>query len=99
MAEDFAKKLVQEIKKAGKTVKDIITSIAVQVRRTARIVMEALRSLGHKVEEFFKEVVSWTITKLRDFIVAHKDKKFSLRYIFDEIRNHALTLAKKWRVE
>ncbi len=94
-AHDFAKRLVQELRKIGRTVGEIMVAVINLSRLIARRVIEALRELGTSIFNMLKEVVSKTVQQLAVIIGALKDLAISLASILDDIAKFVASQAKK----
>ncbi|MEP1088189.1 MAG: hypothetical protein ABJH01_16050, partial [Algoriphagus sp.] len=84
-AHDFAKRLVQELRKIGRTIGEIMTAVVNYSRLIARRAIEALREMGATIFDILKEVVNRTVQQLANIIGALKDMATALSLIINEI--------------
>ncbi len=91
LAYHVAKRIVMEIRRAGKAVREIIAALLNKSRYVARIVLDALMSLGNSITTLLREAVNWTASRIARLIGALKDLAVSLSSILDAIARFAGT--------
>jgi len=92
---DFAKRLVQELKKLGRSLGEITQAVINQSRLIARVVIDALKELGNSIFNILRVIANKTVQQLAVIIGAIKDLAISLSSILNDIAKFTAAQAKK----
>ncbi|SFB36646.1 hypothetical protein [Algoriphagus aquimarinus] len=91
----FAKRLVQELKKLGRSLGEIMSAVINQSRLIARVVIDALKELGNSIFNILRVVAHKTVQQLAVIIGAIKDLAISLGTLLNDIARFTAAQAKK----